>query len=112
MQKLILFFGLLFATVGSIAQDTKKDISLEDIWKKGTFRIKSVPGFNAMKDGKRYSQIDVEKGKQSIGIYYLQNGEKEKIVFDNWLNTCRKGDTLSIADYRFSEDEKKNIDSL
>lgn len=106
MQKLILFFGLLFATVGSIAQDAKKDISLEDIWKKGTFRIKSVPGFNAMKDGKRYSQIDVEKGKQSIGIYYLQNGEKEKIVFDNWLNTCQ-GDTLSIADYRFSEDEKK-----
>jgi dipeptidyl-peptidase 4 len=105
MRRIFLLFLVLIYAESLWAQVSKKDITLEDIWKKGTFRMKSVPGFNAMKDGKRYTQIDVEKGQQSIGIYNLQKGTKEGLVFDNWKHTIH-GDTLSIADYRFSEDEQ------
>lgn len=103
MRKYLFLFSLL---VGSLYSSAQKDITLEDIWKNGTFRIKSVPGFNAMKDGKRYSQIDYDNKKQLIAIYDLATGQKEKVIFDNSLNTY-KGDTLSLSDYRFSEDEKK-----
>ena len=105
MRRIFLLFLVLIYAESLWAQVSKKDITLEDIWKKGTFRMKSVPGFNAMKDGKRYTQIDVEKGQQSIGIYNLQKGTKEGLVFDNWKHTIH-GDTLSIADYKFSEDEQ------
>ena len=108
MRKILLLFICLLGSTTLWAQGSKKDISLEDIWKKGSFRMKSVPGFNAMKDGKRYSQIDVEKGQQSIGIYNLQNGAKEGIVFDNWKHRYL-GDTLAVADYSFSEDEQSML---
>lgn len=105
MRRIFLLFIVLICSESLWAQTSKKDITLEDIWKKGTFRMRSVPGFNAMKDGKRYSQIDVENGQQSIGIYNLQTGAKEGLVFDNWKHKIF-GDTLSIADYKFSEDEQ------
>ena len=105
MRRFFLLFIVLICSETLWAQTSKKDITLEDIWKKGTFRMRSVPGFNAMKDGKRYSQIDVENGQQSIGIYNMQTGAKEGLVFDNWKHKFF-GDTLSIADYKFSEDEQ------
>ena len=105
MRRIFLLFIVLICSESLWAQTSKKDITLEDIWKKGTFRMRSVPGFNAMKDGKRYTQIDIENGQQSIGIYNLQTGAKEGLVFDNWKHKFF-GDTLSIADYKFSEDEQ------
>jgi hypothetical protein len=51
MRKILLLFICLLGSTTLWAQGSKKDISLEDIWKKGSFRMKSVPGFNAMKDG-------------------------------------------------------------
>lgn len=107
MRSLFLLFALLSFTLNGIAQD-KKNISLEDIWKNGTFRMKSVPGFNAMKDGKRYTQIDNDKEHQYIRIYNLATGKQEKSIFDNAVN--KSGDTkLEIVDYRFSEDEQKML---
>jgi dipeptidyl-peptidase 4 len=108
MQKFILLFCILLFTSHTQAQNPKKQITLEDIWKKGTFRMKSVAGFNAMKDGKRYTQIDNEKGAQLINVYQLVNGEKVKTLFDNSEHQF-EGKALSIADYRFSEDEQKML---
>jgi dipeptidyl-peptidase-4 len=106
MQKLILLFSLCLLSLNIPAQTTKKQISLEDIWKNGTFRMKSVPGFNALKDGKRYTQIDVVQGKQCINVYDLATGTKLITLFDNSIH---KIDTtqLIISDYRFSENEQK-----
>lgn len=106
MQKLILLFSLCLLSLNSPAQTAKKQISLEDIWKNGIFRMKSVPGFNALKDGKRYAQIDVVQGKQCINVYDLATGTKLITLFDNSIH---KIDTtqLIISDYRFSENEQK-----
>ena len=49
----------------------KKQITLEDVWRKNTFRIKSVPGFNALSDGKRFTKIDMEWDRQVIMVYNL-----------------------------------------
>lgn len=106
MQKLILLLCIWTFSMNVNAESNKKQISLEDIWKKGTFRIKSVPGFNAMNDGKRYTQLDVENGVQTISIYNLANGEKISSLFDNSAHTF-DGSKISIADYRFSKDEQK-----
>lgn len=108
MRRIFLLFIVLICSESLWAQTSKKDITLEDIWKKGTFRMRSVPGFNAMKDGKRYTQIDIENEQQSIAIYNLQTGVKEGIIFDSWKHKIF-GDTLSIADYKFSEDEQSML---
>ena len=52
MKKSILFI-LLFCSLGAFAQ--KKQIELEDLWVKGTFRVKSVPGIQALANGTSYT---------------------------------------------------------
>lgn len=91
----------------SILAQTKKEITLEDIYKKSTFKGKSVPGFNAMKDGKRYTQLDNDSNShQYIRVYNLEKGKAEKVVFDNKVHTYN-GQALDISDYQFSKDEQK-----
>lgn len=106
MRLIAAFIFSCFLLPQAVAQTEKKQISLEDIWKNGTFRVKSVPGFNAMKDGKRYTQIDNDKELQYIRIYNLASGKQEKTLFDNTIH--KAGDkVLHIADYRFSENEQQ-----
>ncbi|XZF15335.1 S9 family peptidase [Chitinophagaceae bacterium MMS25-I14] len=91
-----------------IAQNGKKSITLEDIWKNNTFRIKSVPGFNAMNDGKRYTQIDNDGGTRKINVYDLQNGKKQNTLFDAAQNKYN-GTAITVDEYVFSKDEKKML---
>jgi dipeptidyl-peptidase-4 len=97
---------LLFIAQLSFAQ--KKQITLEDVWKNNTFRAKTVPGFNAMKDGKSYTQIDVDGEKQTIRVYDLKTGKQQKTLFDNGQTLA--GDTrVKIDDYAFSANEQKML---
>jgi dipeptidyl-peptidase-4 len=105
MRYLGLLAGILFFIVSN-AQTSGKQITLEDVFKKGTFRVKSVPGFNAMADGKHYTQLNSEDGKQLIEVYDLASGKKEKTLFDNSVNTFNET-KLNIDDYSFSKDEQK-----
>ncbi|HXS38506.1 MAG TPA: S9 family peptidase [Flavipsychrobacter sp.] len=95
----------LSATYSSTAQ-TKKQITLDDLWTNYTFRIKNVPGFNAMKDGKHYTQLDADNGHQYIHVYDLETGSKGKTIFDNAIQTLG-GKKINIEDYIFSNDEQK-----
>jgi dipeptidyl-peptidase-4 len=85
---------------------TKKQITLEDIWKNNTFRIKSVPGFNAMNDGQRYTQLDVEDKNQLIRVYNLEKGDRGDVIFNSG-STMYEGNRLDIQSYSFSKDEKQ-----
>lgn len=104
MRKLLLFAAFVSFQV---CQAQNKQITLEDIWKNGTFRIRSVPGFNAMKDGKRYTQTDVVDGKQQINTYDLATGKRLVTLFDNAQQA--DGKTIQVEDYLFSEDEQKML---
>jgi dipeptidyl-peptidase-4 len=101
-------FAFICFCLTTTAQSSLKQITLEDIWKKGTFRMKSVPGFNAMKDGKRFSQIDRDAANEGmqIAIYQLVDGKKNNVVFDSKIATFN-GSTLKIDHYQFSENEQK-----
>lgn len=108
LKKMVLAVSLLLASGGAFipaaAQNTLKNITLEDVWLKGTFRVKSVPGFNAMKDGKRYTQLDVKENVQQINIYDLAGGAlKETLLSGASMN----GKPIAIDEYYFSDNEKK-----
>ncbi len=105
MSKLLTGLLLLAATT-TFARNGTKQITLEDIWRDGTFRVKAVPGFNAMKDGIHYSQQDKEGKTQSIGIYDLLTGKKTGTGMSS--DEFKIADSLGgIDDYSFSTDEKK-----
>jgi len=106
MRHTLLFICLLLSGAVTVSAQEKKQITLEDIWRDNTFRIKSVPGFNAMNDGKHYTQVDMENGHLLINIYNLADGKKVRTIFDNSINKLN-GNTINVDDYAFSSDEKK-----
>ena len=83
-----------------------KQITLEDIWKNNTFKIKDVPGFKAMKDGKHYTQLDREGEETYIRIYNLETGAREQTIFTLSSILFAKKKNIVVEDYVFSEDEK------
>jgi dipeptidyl-peptidase-4 len=87
------------------AQNTKQ-ITLEDIWQRGTFAVKNVPGFNALKDGKHYTQLDENGDIQEINDYDIAKGKKGKTLLQNRVSDGQIGE---IAEYTFSSDEQKML---
>ena len=101
------FFLLLLLTASQICySQTKQNITLEDIWKNGTFRSKDIPGFNALKDGIHYTQLDADSTQQRINVYSLATGKKDKTMYSNAGNLFG-GKLINIEDYSFSQDEQK-----
>lgn len=96
---LFFLFGIITANQ-AIAQQ-KRDITFSDIWEKGTFQVKSVPGFNVLKNGEDFSRS--EENGSKIGLYNLKDGKRIKTIFE-------KPDSVgSIDHYSFSEDEQKML---
>ena len=92
----------------AFAQGGKKQITLEDLWKSNTFRVKDVPGFNAMHDGKLYTSIDREDKHQYIRVYDLATGKVQRTIFDNALQKAGNSE-ISVDEYAFSKDERKML---
>lgn len=107
MRYFLLLPALLLAFV-AYGQNTGKQITLEDIWKNGTFTMKSVPGFNAMNDGMHYTKIDVDNKHQYIRSYSLKTGERESTLFDGTAQLAG-GKELSVEHYTFSKDEQQML---
>ncbi|MFL5763825.1 MAG: S9 family peptidase [Bacteroidia bacterium] len=82
----------------------KKDISVEDIWKTGTFRANGVYGLVSMNDGMHYSTI--EDGK-ILRYEYAKSSAPEIIVEEK--NLMIDGKAISIDNYQFSPDESKML---
>src|ERR1700744_3986405 len=104
-MRIFLLFTLLFSTQLTFAQGTRQ-ISMDDLWKDNTFRVKDVPGFNAMKDGLHYTQIDHEGKHELINVYNLETGQKEKTLFDNEVKKFN-GKEIDADTYTLSDDETK-----
>lgn len=88
------------------AQKGSKLITLEDLYKNNTFSMKSVPGFNGMKDGLHFTKVDTKDQVQSINIYSLETGKLVRPVLNN-KDLTAGGKKLEIGNYTFSEDETK-----
>jgi dipeptidyl-peptidase-4 len=74
-----------FLLISGIAAAQKKDITLEDIWRNNTFAVRSVPGFNALKDGEHYTDVQTDGKQRTIQIKSLIDGSKGKILYQGEL---------------------------
>ena len=84
----------LFATNTEGSLFAQNKITIEDIYQKGTFRAKGVPGFNFLKDGKTYSTQD----KNKILRMDLATGNPVETIYDG---------AEAFEEYTFSTDESK-----
>ena len=95
--------ALLALTLSLSAQD----ITLEDIWKKGTFRQRSVYGLSSMNDGIHYTTLDRGEKGNEINKYSYATGEKVvTILSDEELQQLTGNDDATINGYRFSTQER------
>lgn len=77
----------------------QKEITVSDIYEKGTFRQESVYNVNWMNDGKYYSELDDNK-VQKIDV---ENGK----VVETLVDGDNLDPELDIKSYSFSKDEQK-----
>lgn len=102
MKKLFII-GFSILLVNTLSAQ-KKEITLEDIWRTGTFRSNSVLGLVSMNDGIHYTTI---KKDTIFRFSYEKVTEPEVIVSKSQL--LIDGSTISIDDYQFSADENKML---
>ncbi len=95
MKHFIILAALLASSLIGYSQ---KQITVEDIYAKGTFRSKSVYGIKWMNDGSYYSALE----NNNIVKYDVTKGELVETILDaSTLNT-----EIAISSYEFSSDEK------
>lgn len=98
MKKICMYAVALLLSCGLFAQQ----ITLSDIWEKGTFTGKSINEIRSMKDGEHYCVLTYE----SIDKYEYASGKKiEEILNFNLLQF--PAERTFVFDYRFSADEQK-----
>ncbi|MES2396302.1 MAG: S9 family peptidase [Bacteroidota bacterium] len=100
MKKLFII-GFSILLVNNLSAQ-KKEITLEDIWRTGTFRSNSVLGLVSMKDGIHYSTI---KNDTIFRFSYEKVTTPEVIVSKSQL--LINGSAININKYQFSSDENK-----
>ncbi|QKG79803.1 S9 family peptidase [Tenuifilum thalassicum] len=82
------------------AQVSKENITLDELFKKGTFRAKSIWGLNPMNNDEFYSAFN---SKGQIAVFKLSTGEQEKVIFDP--SSFDNSDLKSLSSYELSSDE-------
>jgi len=99
-----LFTWVLVAATFSLSA---QDITLEDIWKSGKFRPRSVYGLRSMNDGAHYTTLDRGENGAEINKYSYESGEKVVTALsDEELQKMVGEESAAIRGYRFSADER------
>lgn len=93
---LLTFLLLQFLAIG------QKEITLEDIWSKGTFRAKSVPGFNFLSNGKQYTSLE----KNAIVSYDITSGQKVETIVEGAALKTKAGFSGNIESYTFAANDE------
>ena len=84
----------------------QKNITVDDIWSKYAFMPASAGGFNAMKDGLHYTDLEKDGDYDNIVKYELKTGKKVSVLVKG--ADVKVGDkTIDISGYSFSPDETK-----
>ena len=98
MKKTSILMAALLLCCSVFAQE----ITLEDIWAKGTFRSRSIDEIRSMKNGENYCILK----REGIEKYAYSTGKKiEQIVSLSDLKF--KTENEYVFDYRFNQDESK-----
>lgn len=110
MKKLftIIISVLMFLPLVNFSLNAQTQITVEDLYKKGTFRQNGVYGIVSMNDDMHYTNLSM--ARNSIMKYSYETGEKLETIF--------KADDFKleiidwILDYEFSADESKILISF
>ena len=90
--------------VSSLKEDGRSaSITLEDIWRKGTFSPEYLGGFHSAKNGDFYYVIN--NSGQQLDKYSYKTLEKVETLVD----ATQLGEINSLYDYHFNDDETKLI---
>ncbi len=102
------FLSFLFLAVFSVfSAFAQKDISLEDIWTKGTFSAKGVAGFNSMNDGRYFCNLDE---RQNLLRFEFATGKVvDTLVLNQDIKKANGGSALDLQSFSWSNDETKLI---
>ncbi|WP_026968868.1 S9 family peptidase [Algoriphagus terrigena] len=90
------------ASIISQAQGLKK-VTMEDVFKKGTFDQKTVSGINWMKDGQFYSSQIVRNGAPVVVKINVATGEESGVLLDG------RALGVNFSSYSFNADESKAL---
>lgn len=98
-------FVCLFLTTFLLAQTNS--ITLEDIWKDGTFKTEGMGVLHSMADGQHYSVLDFDRATRTtfIDIYDYKTLKKVKTL----VNSANLEALPYFTNYTFSKDESKVI---
>jgi len=104
MKKLI---GLSLIILGVfLSSYAQKSITIEDIWSKYAFRPAAAGGFNVMKNGMHYTDLEANGDYQDIVKYDLKSGKKIAVLVKG-AEVKFKDKLIDISNYEFSPDESK-----
>lgn len=98
MKRLTVFLAALLLGCGLMAQE----ITLEDIWKNGTFRSKGIAGIRSMKNGENYCILT----SQGIEKYSYKDGKKIETLL-SFAGLKFSSENEYVFEYSFSQDESK-----
>jgi dipeptidyl-peptidase 4 len=105
MKKIIILVITLFFIESSFCQ-TKKDVSIEDIWKNYQFYSGTVNGIRSLNNGLNYTTLEGSKeGNDLVKYSYVKPKDKEVLIVN--ADLIDNGKIVKIDDYEFSADEKK-----
>lgn len=99
----IMLIAFLAFSFQSFAADTE-EISLEDIWSSGKFRMNYVNGIRSMNDGVHYTKLNLRRN--SVVKVDYQTGENETVLF-SLSDFPKVFENDWIMDYSFNSDETK-----
>ncbi|MBC7126426.1 MAG: DPP IV N-terminal domain-containing protein, partial [Bacteroidales bacterium] len=96
----VLVAGLQLST----AQVAKQQITLDDLFKKGTFRSKSIWGLRPMNDDEYYSALN---DKRQVAKFKIATGDQVEVLFD--LTAFDVPELNAMSGYQLSADETKML---
>ena len=85
-----------------------KPLTLEEIFKSGKFRTKTVSGFNYLNNGTQYSELLQNKNGIYILSYDYKTGKASDTIFNSSLLSKTDQEALkNLSSYTFSSDEQQ-----
>ena len=97
------FWGI---TISLFAQ---QEITLEDIYKEGTFSPRWVSGIESMDDGKHFTRFEGPSGDRLVVKYRYADGKAVDTLLRQKSLKDSQGNTLRISGYEFSADESQML---
>ena len=104
MRLPFLFLSCLLLSASTLVAQ-KKSISLEDIWKKGTFRSERLQALHPMSNGTEYAVKNFDRATRegTVDIYSYKTGKKVRTV----VNTSLIDGLDYFTSYKFGPNEEQ-----